>query len=246
MKRIGLLIAVLCTIAAFTTAATATNDKITICHVAGLASDPANYITLHLPPQAVYGNGGHFNENGTTQAGHEQDTMGECNPPPPPHDECPLIPGDQPEGTDCDPVEPPCTVNCEPPPCTENCTPTPPPPPPPPGERCPPGMVPTNGKDGEEGNDECEYPQTTTTAPAPSVSVPSDVATLSTPAPTVTATSSVTASSKPKAAKPTTVKKPQPVKLTGDPKKDKCVEQKNNLLKCNVGGKTITVVPGNG
>ncbi|MCD6056542.1 MAG: hypothetical protein K0R44_14 [Thermomicrobiales bacterium] len=57
------------------------NDKITICHVAGRADDPANYVTLHLPPQAVYGNGGHFNENGTTQAGHEQDTLGECDPP---------------------------------------------------------------------------------------------------------------------------------------------------------------------
>jgi hypothetical protein len=61
-----------------------TDDKITICHVAGLASDPANYITLTLPYNAVYGkNGesGHFNENGTTKAGHEQDTLGPCSPP---------------------------------------------------------------------------------------------------------------------------------------------------------------------
>lgn len=102
------------------TVAPATNDKVTICHVAGLASDPANYITLTIAPAAVFGPGGHFNEDGTPQAGHEQDTMGACNPPPPPpFDQCENIPGDQPEGTDCNPP---------PPPCTENCTPPPPPP----------------------------------------------------------------------------------------------------------------------
>lgn len=39
-------------------------------------------------------------------------TEGTCEtpPPPPPHDECPNIPGDQPEGTDCTPeTEPPPT-----------------------------------------------------------------------------------------------------------------------------------------
>lgn len=102
------------------TVAPATNDKVTICHVAGLASDPANYITLTIAHAAVFGPGGHFNEDGTPQAGHEQDTMGACNPPPPPpFDQCENIPGDQPEGTDCNPP---------PPPCTENCTPPPPPP----------------------------------------------------------------------------------------------------------------------
>jgi hypothetical protein len=60
------------------------NDKVTICHVAGRADDPANYITLTIGWNAVYGPGGHFNENGTPQAGHEQDTYGECEPPPPP------------------------------------------------------------------------------------------------------------------------------------------------------------------
>ena len=50
----------------------------TICHVAGLASDPANYITLTLPEPAVFGPAGHFNEEGTPQAGHEQDYFGAC------------------------------------------------------------------------------------------------------------------------------------------------------------------------
>jgi hypothetical protein len=56
-------------------------DKELICHVAGRADNPANYRTLDLPPSAIYGPGGHFNENGTTQAGHEQDTFGACPTP---------------------------------------------------------------------------------------------------------------------------------------------------------------------
>lgn len=56
-------------------------DKVTICHVAGLASDPANYITQTLAWPAVYGEAGHFYENGTPRAGHENDTLGECEPP---------------------------------------------------------------------------------------------------------------------------------------------------------------------
>ena len=71
--------------AAAVTATTADNgndDKITICHVAGRAEDPANYLTLTLPPSAVYGNsngnGGHFNQDGTPQAGHEHDSFGPC------------------------------------------------------------------------------------------------------------------------------------------------------------------------
>lgn len=71
-------------------------EQVTICHVAGLASDPANYITLTLPWVAVYGEAGHFFENGTPRAGHEQDTLGECNPPPP-TDVCPNLEGNQSE-----------------------------------------------------------------------------------------------------------------------------------------------------
>lgn len=51
---------------------------VTICHAAGLADEPANFVTLTLPENAVYGQAGHFNENGTPQAGHEQDTLGAC------------------------------------------------------------------------------------------------------------------------------------------------------------------------
>lgn len=64
------------------TAATAlaTNDhpdKVTICHAAGLAGT-THYETLTIGYEAVYGPGGHFNENGTPQAGHEQDYLGPC------------------------------------------------------------------------------------------------------------------------------------------------------------------------
>jgi TolB protein len=65
--------------AAQTAATTITNDygqRYTICHAAGLADEPANWVILRDPPwQAVFGQAGHFNENGTPQAGHEQDFL---------------------------------------------------------------------------------------------------------------------------------------------------------------------------
>lgn len=84
MKKILATLSVALLGAAGITAALATTaladppNEVTFCHIAGLASDPANSVTLTLPPQAVYGNGGHFNENGTTQAGHENDYLGPC------------------------------------------------------------------------------------------------------------------------------------------------------------------------
>jgi len=50
---------------------------VTICHGAGLAGT-TQYVTLTLPEQAVYGQAGHFNEDGTPQAGHEEDHLGPC------------------------------------------------------------------------------------------------------------------------------------------------------------------------
>jgi hypothetical protein len=52
-------------------------EKVTICHYDGLAgTDKFQTLTIGWP--AVYGPGGHLNENGTAQAGHEQDTLGAC------------------------------------------------------------------------------------------------------------------------------------------------------------------------
>lgn len=65
------------------TQASAGADKITICHATGAGK----YVTLVLPPKAVYGSkerSGHFNENGTPAAGHEDDYLGPCLPPPTP------------------------------------------------------------------------------------------------------------------------------------------------------------------
>lgn len=50
---------------------------ITFCHAAGQAGT-TQFVTLTLPEQAVFGQAGHFNEDGTPQAGHEDDYLGEC------------------------------------------------------------------------------------------------------------------------------------------------------------------------
>lgn len=54
--------------------------KVTICHAAGLAGT-TKYVELTISENAVYGrkgNAGHFEENGTPRAGHEQDYFGPC------------------------------------------------------------------------------------------------------------------------------------------------------------------------
>ena len=50
---------------------------VTICHAAGL-DDTTHFVTLTIGEPAVYGPGGHFNEDGTPAAGHELDYFGEC------------------------------------------------------------------------------------------------------------------------------------------------------------------------
>ena len=73
------------------------SESVTFCHVAGSAEDPANIVTLTLPYTAVFGQAGHFNEDGTPKAGHEQDYLGPCQTVPPPTDVCPNIDGNQAE-----------------------------------------------------------------------------------------------------------------------------------------------------
>jgi hypothetical protein len=118
------------------------------------------------------------------------------------------------------------------------------------GPRCPPGMTPTAGKDGQPGNDECEFPKTTTTTAPPKpgnpVTAPPPVvvpATVAPPAP------SVTAKPKPKPAAPKPLAKPKPKppaakppKLTGNPKVDKCKDLQNGTMSC----KGVVVIQGNG
>ncbi len=52
-------------------------QMVTICHAAGLAGT-TQYVTLTIPYQAAFGQAGHFGENGTPNAGHEQDYLGAC------------------------------------------------------------------------------------------------------------------------------------------------------------------------
>ena len=52
-------------------------ETFTICHAAGLEGT-TQFVTLTLPFEAVFGEAGHFFENGTPRAGHEQDYMGAC------------------------------------------------------------------------------------------------------------------------------------------------------------------------
>ena len=57
------------------------NEKVTICHAAGRVGT-TKYVTLTISKNAVYGangNAGHFSENGTPLAGHEQDYFGACS-----------------------------------------------------------------------------------------------------------------------------------------------------------------------
>lgn len=59
------------------------NDKVTLCHAAGL-DGTTQYVTIEVGWPAAYGPAGHFYENGTPRAGHEQDYLGPCTATPSP------------------------------------------------------------------------------------------------------------------------------------------------------------------
>src|SRR5262245_31943974 len=110
-------------------------DKVTICHASGLAGT-TKFETLTIGHQAVYGPGGHFNENGTPQAGHEQDYFGPCMT-----DTTTTPTGTTPTDTtptDTTPTDTTPTTPTETTPTTTT-----------PGMRCPPGQGPFAGKDGQ-------------------------------------------------------------------------------------------------
>lgn len=52
-------------------------ETFTICHAAGQVGT-LQYVELTLPFEAVFGEAGHFFENGTPRAGHEEDILGLC------------------------------------------------------------------------------------------------------------------------------------------------------------------------
>ena len=76
-----------------TTAVLTTDDKVTLCHAAG-QDGTTKFVTLTISYNAAFGQAGHFYEDGTPRAGHEDDYLGPCNPPPP-TDVCPNIDGVQ-------------------------------------------------------------------------------------------------------------------------------------------------------
>ena len=123
--------------------ANATNDKVTICHAAGLAGT-THFVTLTISSNAVYGPGGHFNENGTTQAGHEQDYLGACE-------------GDETTTT----TDTTTTTETETTPTSPN---------PPCVPRNPDGSL--GGKDGKPGNDDCAADETIPTPTIPEETTP--------------------------------------------------------------------------
>ena len=81
MKRLSILLSTLL-ILGVSVPAVAGQDKVTLCHAAGLAGT-THYNTITVGWPAAYGPGGHFYENGTPRAGHEQDYLGPCKTEPP-------------------------------------------------------------------------------------------------------------------------------------------------------------------
>lgn len=117
-------------------------EMVTLCHAAGQAGT-TKFVTLTIPYNAAFGQAGHFNENGTPNAGHEQDYLGPCQ-------------GDttSTETTTTTTQTTTTTTTTEPPgpPCTP---------------RNPDGSQ--GGKDGKPGNDSCAADPTTpaVTTPTP-------------------------------------------------------------------------------
>jgi hypothetical protein len=57
--------------------------KVTICHAAGQA-DTTHFVEVTASYNAIFGQAGHFYEDGTPQAGHEDDFLGPCEKKPDP------------------------------------------------------------------------------------------------------------------------------------------------------------------
>ena len=55
-------------------------ERVTVCHAAG-RDGTTHFVELTLAYPAVFGTAGHFYENGTPRAGHEDDYLGPCQVP---------------------------------------------------------------------------------------------------------------------------------------------------------------------
>lgn len=244
-------------------------EFVTICHAAGLAGT-TKFVTLTIPYNAAYGQAGHFGENGTPNAGHEQDYEGACE-------------GDETTPTDTTPTTPTETTPTTPTTTTPTTT-TPTTPSPPTGaasvicdrgsfvyrvsgtidgqaaDSVSPSTIPgstsgvtnvtvtrgdTSFRTSVTTNGDCAPPKdggtsTTATTTAPATTTP----TTTTPAANSPQPTTPPKAATPNAATPKAPKAATP-KLTGNPKKDNC-KPKNGLLECKTPTGTVTVVPGQG
>jgi hypothetical protein len=100
-------------------------EKVTLCHAAG-REGTTQYVTLTISRNAAFGEAGHFFENGTPRAGHEQDYLGPCRDATPTTDTTTTT-----ETTTTTTTSPPdTTTTTQPPTQTETTTTTEPSPPP--------------------------------------------------------------------------------------------------------------------
>lgn len=60
----------------------AAKDEVCICHAAGL-DGTTHFVTVCANRTAIFGQAGHFYEDGTPRAGHEEDYLGPCAAPSP-------------------------------------------------------------------------------------------------------------------------------------------------------------------
>lgn len=75
-KVLGGLVAVALLLVLVLPALAAKSDKVYVCHATSSESNP--FVTLHVPATETGYPQGHFTENGTQEAGHEQDYLGQC------------------------------------------------------------------------------------------------------------------------------------------------------------------------
>ncbi len=203
------------------------HTPVTMCHKPGTPAEQ----TLVVDDDAVWGHLHHGDHLGTCNPpppvdvcrnipgdqakvpdGKIVDAQGNCVTPP--MDVCPNIAGDQgtiPAGLVKD-AQGNCVENeTETTPTETTPTETTPTETTPPADRCPPGMTPTAGKDGKSGNDECEYPTTTTTDTTPTTATDTTptITTDTTPT-TATDTTPTTTPAAPFTPPTTTTKKKKP------------------------------------
>jgi hypothetical protein len=184
-------------------------DKVTICHAAGQAGT-TKFVTLTIGYEAVYGPGGHFNEDGTPQAGHEQDYFGACQT--------------DTTTTETTTTETTTGTTTTEPTTTETTTTTEPPGPP-----CPNGEPPIHGQNENPGNDACDPcapPVNVEKCPPPSTTTTASTTTETT---TTTEPPSTTTTAEPTTTTETTTpapSKPVPPKVHPKPKPPKQAKPK--------------------